>query len=221
MKGPIVRLRGARRALRRALAARSGGATVDFVMVFAPFVGIFVYVVHVGLSQFFLMSAADAAERAARLAATQPIAHCAALRDAEGGRTRALDTSAFATEPMRRDARACLNSPSPCAPMPGAWTCRVEPDGTVSPGCDARGMRALLAEATGAGVRLSGLEVTYSDSGFGHVGEPVSPLITVTLRQHDLNLGGLLYFGPSEQPAVETSVLGTSAGDIKWEATSC
>jgi hypothetical protein len=194
---------------------------VDFVVVFAPFAGIFVYVVHIGLSQFFLMSATDAAERAARLAATQPIAHCAALRAPDGRRTRALDTGLFEAEPARRDERACLNRPSPCAPLPGAWTCRIEPDGAVSADCDARGMRALLAEAEGAGVRLAGLEVTYSDSGFGHVGEPVVPLVTVTLRQRDLQLANLLFAGPEEQPAVETSVLGTGGGDIKWEATSC
>lgn len=197
-----------------------GGATVEFVMVFAPFCGIFLYAVHVGLSHFFLMSAADAVERAARLAATQPVAHCSALRNSEGGREKELRQQLTSAPVLRAD-RACLNAPSPCAPMPGAWTCRIEADGTVSPMCDARGMRALLDEASGAGVRLSGLEITYTDSGFGHVGEPVVPLITVTLAQHDLELATLFAIGPKEQPAVETSVLGAGAGDIKWEASSC
>lgn len=197
-----------------------GGATVEFVMVFAPFCGIFLYAVHIGLSHFFLMSAADAVERAARLAATQPIAHCAALRNAEGTREKTLRMQ-LTNAPVLRADRACLNDPSPCAPMPGTWSCHVSADGTVSPQCDARGMRALLAEASGAGVRLSGLQVTYADSGFGHVGEPVVPLITVTLAQQDLELATLFAIGPKEQPAVETSVLGAGAGDIKWEASSC
>lgn len=205
---------------RRFAARDDGGPTVEFVVVFAPLAALTAFSLQIGLGQFFTISATHAAAAAARTAATLPIAHCSALRNSEGERVHEL-ASTFASTPFTQEGRACLNDPSPCAPQPQTWTCRLGDENLEGSRCGGREMAAIADAARRRGTRIESLTVTYSDSRLGEVGGPVLPLVTVTLEQSDIILDAISDFGGGELPPVTATAVGEALGLMKWEEPSC
>ncbi|MEC9432414.1 MAG: hypothetical protein VYD87_05880 [Pseudomonadota bacterium] len=208
------------RRLRALVADEAGSATLDFALAAGPLFGMFLFGVTVAMGHYAMLAGADAARRAARLAATLPIAHCAALRDAEGGR-RHLAADAAAPPPADAAGRACLAEPSPCAPLTGAWICPLGDAAAPDPACDAALIARIAAEAQAPGLRLAALSVAYADSGAGELGGPVAPRITVTLRPAPPDLPRLLLPGFEALPAVSASAIGESLGGGAEEGPRC
>ncbi|MEO1686374.1 MAG: hypothetical protein AAFU61_00545 [Pseudomonadota bacterium] len=206
------------RALRRFAVDRQAGPSLDFLLVFAPLIGLIAFAMQIGIGYFLNLSATDAAQRAARLAATLPPAHCAALRNAEGEQVHAL-ADGFAFLPPTPAARACLASPTPCAPLPGEWTCKLSEAGDGT--CGVKEMEAIAEAARLPGVKLEDLSVTYRDSRLGEAGGPVMPLVTVKLKQRDLSIGSMFSDGPVDLPTITATVAGEALGRRKWEGPSC
>ena len=205
--------------LRRFLRDDAGGAAIDYVLVFTPLMGLTIFVTQVGTSYFQLVSAQDGAQRAARLAATLPIAHCGALRNSENGRVYELDDDAFAAPPATTLARACLNDPSPCLPLAGAWTCTA--DLATQGVCDDMAFQAVYDAADIPGVAIDRIELTYEDSRMGEVEGPVVPLVTVTVHPRALDIRNLLFDDVVDVPSVSATALGEAVGRGKWEGPSC
>jgi len=208
----------AARLARRFLIERQGGPSLDFVLVFAALIALIAFTAQIGIGYFLNLSATDAAQRAARMAATLPPAHCGALRNADGERTHAL-AQGFASPPATPAARACMASPSPCAPLPGVWSCTLADAGGGT--CGQREMDAIVAAADVPGVEIDRLTVTYRDSRLGEAGGPVMPLVTVTLEQRDLSIGSMFSSGPVDLPEISATVAGEALGRRKWEGPSC
>lgn len=198
----------------------SGAATVDFALVAAPLFALLLFGMNIALGHYSMLAAADAARRAARLAATLPIAHCAALRGPEGGRLyRAAD--AAAPPPADAAGRACLADPSPCAPLDGAWSCRLGEGAAPDARCDADLVSRIAAEARAPGLRLASLDLSYADSRAGEINGPVAPRITVTLRPEAPELPRLLWPGLERLPAVSASALGEAMGNGAEDGPRC
>ena len=217
----IHTLGGDRAGRRRAgfLRDESGGPTVEFVVIAVPMLSLFVFVTQVCISYFSLVSVQDAAHRAARIAATLPIAHCGALRNSENERSYELDEQRFADLPARGIDRACLNDPSPCLPMTGEWVCTAA---AVEQGvCDDLAMRTIFDRANIPGVGVENLTVTYRDSRLGDVDGPVVPMITVEIQPSSIDLRNFFYDQLSDVPPVTASAVGEAVGRGKWEGPTC
>lgn len=210
-----------RAALGRFAADERGGPTVEFVVVFATLAGLMIFAFQAALSYFFTLAAADAAERTARLASTLPIAHCAALRNAEGERVHLVDEAVAPHPPTTRQARFCLNEPSPCQAIPGVWTCTEgDLDETGGP-CDAELFRYIASAARLPGVKFDGLEVSWTDSGLGEVGGPVVPLVSVTVKQPAFPLTNFRFDDVGPLGSATSTVVGEAVGRGKWEGPTC
>ncbi|MEM6743369.1 MAG: hypothetical protein AAF676_06500 [Pseudomonadota bacterium] len=213
-------MRRAASLLRRFAVRDDGGPTVEFVVIFAPLAALTAFSLQIGAGQYFTLSATHSAAAAARLAATLPIAHCAALRNSEGEREHEL-ASSFAAIPATPAERACLASPSPCTPQPQVWTCNLGDELLEGAQCGGREMAAIADAARRRGTRIESLSVSYSDSRLGEVGGPVLPLVTVTLQQRDVTLGAIADFPGGALPAVTATAVGEALGRLKWEEPSC
>ncbi len=188
-----------------------GGATVEFVILFVPLMALVLLAAQVSISYFFLLTATDAAARGARLAATLPPSHCAALRNAEGDMIYMLDKKVSETLPETAAERYCLNDPSPCRPLPASrWTCTVA---DVNAGvCDRAVFDAVAREMAGPGVDPEEIEIVYEDSRLGEAGGRVVPLVTVRVRAFDFAFRSLFWEKTSALPPISASIIGESMG---------
>ncbi len=188
-----------------------GSSTIEFVILFVPLISLVLLVAQVSISYFFLLTATNAATRGARLAATLPPSHCAALRNAHGLPVYELDEGKFADIPDQAAQRYCLNDPSPCLPLADSrWTCTHEE--VVSGVCDGAVFEAVADEMAGPGINPDAIEITYEDSRLGEVGGRVVPLVTVRVTQFDFSFRTLFAPSNAELPAISASIVGESMG---------
>lgn len=197
-----------------------GGATLEFVIVFTALTGLLIFAMQVAAAHFVQVSALDAARRAARTAATLPVIHCAALRGADGLRRHALAPGAAAIPPAGA-ARACLNAPSPCAPLPGVWRCGLGAGSAPDPACDPDLLERLREAARAPGLRLAGLTVSYRDSRLGELGGPVIPLVSVTLRPKAPDFANPFVAPPDALAPATAAAVGEVQPDSGGGAPSC
>lgn len=198
----------------------AGSSTVEFVILFVPLISLVLLVAQVAISYFFLLTATNAATRGARLAATLPPSHCAALRNAEGQPVYELDENVLAEIPEQAMDRYCLNEPSPCLPLAGSrWTCT---QADVAAGvCDGAVFEAVADEMAGPGIDPDAIEITYEDSRLGEVGGRVVPLVTVRVTQFDFSFRTLFAPSNAELPAISASIVGESMGLGRSPQKSC
>jgi Flp pilus assembly protein TadG len=186
-----------KRKLRSFAHDETAAITVEFVVVMLFFITITFFVLEVALAQFWWQTAEKAAQIGARLALVSDPAVTA--------------ISSSTTNPVSSGGASGQACPANCdfngvagctATIPCTWTCTGG-----GAGCSATAFSYIVnrMRQTYVPIKDSNVTISYSYTGLGYAGGPLTPTVTVTLSGVPLKLGFISIIG---------NIIGTSAAPL-------
>ena len=167
--------------------------TVEFVVIMSFFVTITFFVLEIALAQFLWQTAEKTVQIGARLAVVSD----PAVTAISSTTTNPLATGGAFGQPC--PANCDVSSLTGCSSSTSCtWSCTYT-GGTAGAGCKATAINYIVTRMGQMYLPLrnptSKITVTYTYTGLGYAGGPLTPTVTVTLSNVPLNLGVISIVG--------------------------
>lgn len=144
-----------------------GAATIEYIILLLPLLALVLTAFQIALAYHFALTAQQAVELGARIAAVRDPVH------------QAMPQTNVAANGFI-DGEACALGA--CAPPGGPWVCRVADLGAD---CDAAAYNEIFEEVARVAYLLDpeDLSITYSYGGLGFAGGPFTPIVEVAIDE--------------------------------------